>query len=81
MEESKYNIEKAIKKLVLECFDENKEKTYNDIAMLLGISERTLFRYAKELNIPRYNSRVLKSIQYLRKQKFTEEEILTILKK
>lgn len=46
-----YNVDNAIETLTKKCLIDNPHATYLEISILLGISERSLYRYMKKYNI------------------------------
>lgn len=59
-----YNLTKTEKEIIKACLDDNPDKTYEDIAALLHISCRTLYRKMHDYDIQKDKS-IQAKIRYL----------------
>lgn len=69
LELESYNLEAAKIQLMRQCFQENPYSTIAEIAKLLGVSERTMYRTA--CDFPREDRQVLKARALLEKSGYT----------
>lgn len=62
MQQTTYNLELLEKNAIKQCFEENPRKNIRQIADLLGISERNLYRKMKDLKISTKSTKAPKKL-------------------
>lgn len=72
-----YNLKEAEKIIICHCLENNKDKTLKELADLLHIAERTLYRFIVKNDLKHF--RVLlsesRAIELLKKNGYTVEKI------
>lgn len=65
-----YNTEEWHKQLIVKCLTDNPFSNVDEIALLLGLSDRTLYRYFKEHNVDYQKIQELSRAELIKLSKF-----------